>query len=111
MQNPTLLCFVLKYPGKDSILLQIMDCLDRIWQGWSTFLSWTPFPRLVYHYNELILDFYWYSYNAQSYIGVFLFKVATQILNVAPNYGLAYIVEYGMVYQVFCIGLLIKKSS
>ena len=41
-------------------------------------------------YDELTMSFYWYSYNVQFYIAAFLVKIATKLLNFAPNWGLAW---------------------
>ena len=38
--------------------------------------------------NELIMSFYWHSDSVRSYAVAFVVNIATNTLNVAPNYGL-----------------------
>ena len=48
-----------------------------------------PLPGLMHLYDELIMRFYCYYYNVQSYIVAFLVNIATKLVNSAPNTGLA----------------------
>ena len=59
--------------------------LARLWQVWARHLSLIPLPALMHLYDEPIMRLYWYSYNVQSYMVVFLVNIATKPLNFAPN--------------------------
>ena len=48
-----------------------------------------PLSGLMHLHDELIMRFYWYYYNVQSYMVAFLVNIATKLLNYAPNTGLA----------------------
>ena len=59
--------------------------LVRLWQVWARNMSLIPLPGLMHLHDKLIMSFYWYSYNLQSYIVVLLVNIATKLLNFAPN--------------------------
>ena len=50
-------------------------------------------------YDELIMTFYWHPYTHQSYTVVSLVKIATNTLQIAPNYALK--LRMGLNYHTY----------
>ena len=71
----------------------------RLRQGWARNLSLIPLPGLMHLYDELIMRFYWYYFNVQSYLHSCVFgQHSHKTTQCCYKYGVGF-VECGEIRQ------------